>query len=49
MGTTRTEQAIDELEPQGESSEYFDNDDVRLGWLAAEADDAHYDPCWSDR
>ena len=53
MGTTLTEQAIDELEPLGDQAE-ASCEDIRLAWLANELDASgrdhgDFDALWTDR
>jgi hypothetical protein len=53
MGSTRIEQAIDDIDPLGDDAE-SSCDDIRLAWLASELDFGHSessdgDAFWSDR
>ena len=49
MGTTRIEQAIDEIDTSGGDFEPT-CDDVRLAWLAHELSAGHdFDNLWTDR
>jgi hypothetical protein len=51
MGTTRTEQAIDDFDPLGEDGD-ISCDDIRLAWLADElrADQGdEFESLWADR
>ncbi len=52
MGTTRTEQAIDDIDALRDDTD-FSCEDVRLAWLASEfdgaCDGADFDPVWTDR
>jgi hypothetical protein len=52
MGSTRTEQAIDEFDPLADDDLESGCDDIRLAWLADELggrDGADFDALWSDR
>jgi hypothetical protein len=53
MGTTRIEQAIDDMDCTGDDSD-FSCEDIRLAWLANELDSggrhgSDFEALWTDR
>jgi hypothetical protein len=53
MGTTRTEQAIDDIDALHDDAD-FSCEDIRLAWLAGEldagnGDGSDFDTVWTDR
>jgi hypothetical protein len=54
MGTTRTEQAIDEIDTLNDEFESTSCDDIRLAWLAQALDGglttgSDFEAAWTDR
>lgn len=49
MGTTRTEQAIEELLDTEDEDFEPTCDDVRLAWLSHEMSGSEFEAVWSDR